>query len=303
MLAFNTFINILQQGFCYALVALGVYISYKVLDFPDLTVDGTFPLGAAVSVVLINSGVHFTIAILIATLCGAAGGAITGFLHVKCKISKLLSGILTMTGLLSINLLISNSKVLVTYTQDTLFDNALTRLFPSDLRYISIILILAVIVVIMKIILDLFVKTKSGFMLRAVGDNEQMCISLGRSSQGYKVLGLVIANAFVGLAGSVYSQVMRYFDNASGTGMVVIALASVIIGCAMFKKVRFVKATTACIVGALIYTAALNIIIALGMPSIMLKMMMAILFALILVGNNLLSGKLRLNNRLLRRRK
>lgn len=303
MLAFNTFINILQQGLCYALVALGVYISYKILDFPDLTVDGTFPLGASVSVMLINSGVHFSIAIFVATLCGAVGGLITGFLHVKCKISKLLSGILTMTGLLSINLLISQSKVLVSYTKETLFNNAFTQLFPNNLQYLAIILILAIIVVVMKVLLDLFIKTKSGFMLRAVGDNEQMCISLGRSSDGYKVLGLVIANGFVGLAGSIYSQVMRYFDNSSGIGMVVLALASVIIGHAIFKKVKFVKPTSASIIGALIYTAVLNIIIALGMPSVMLKLMMAVLFALILVGNNLLSGKLRLDIRSLRRRK
>lgn len=294
MLVLNTLINIMQQGLCYALVALGVYVSYKLLDFPDLTVDGTFPLGAAVSVMLINSGVHFTLAIIIATLCGCVAGLVTGLLHVKCHISSLLSGILTMTGLLSVNLLIVKGKVLMSFTGPTLFKNAFTNLFPSNLQYLAILLILIILVVVMKILLDLFIRTKCGMMLRAVGDNEQMCVSMGRNSDTYKVLGLVVANGFVGLAGSVYSQSMRYFDNASGTGMVVIALASVIIGCAIFKKVRFVKGTTASIIGALIYTACLNIVIVLGMPSIGLKLIMAILFAIILIGNNFASGKLKL---------
>ena len=292
MLVLNTLINILEQGMCYAIVALGVYISYKILDFPDLSVDGTFPLGASVAVMLINSGVHFSLAMLVAIVCGGFFGLITGILCVKCRISSLLSGILTMTALLSINLVISGGKVIVSIKGDTLFDNSFTRLFSEELKPLAIIMIMLFIVVVMKIILDLFIKTKCGLILRATGDNEGIVSLLGKNAGNYKILGLVIANAFVAFAGSMYSQVMRYFDNTSGTGMVVIALASVIIGSAIFKKVSFVKGTTSSIIGAIIYTACMNIIIAIGLPSIYLKLVMAILFAIILVLNNFIGGKL-----------
>lgn len=287
-MALNIFLTITQQGLCYALVAMGVYITYKILDFPDLTVDGSFPLGAVVSVTLILNGVHFIFATLIAMLAGAIAGLITGILHVKFKISNLLSGILTMTGLLSINLALSDKRTLIPYKQaTTLFNNKFIELFGNN-KVIAFIIILILIVIISKIIMDLFLKTKMGLMLRAVGNNEQMCTSLGKNNGNYKILGLVIANSLVGLAGAIYSQYQHYFDNNSGIGMVVLALASVIIGCAIFRKVRFVKGTTAVIVGAIIYTACLNIIIALGVPSFYLKLCMAILFAIILVINNLL---------------
>jgi putative ABC transport system permease protein len=299
-MALNVFLTILQQGLCYALVAMGVYISYKILDFPDLTVDGTFPLGSVVCVMLIDSGMHFTIALAIAFLCGAAAGAVTGLLHVKFKISNLLSGILTMTALLSVNLNMGrvdgNLKVFISYGDSpTLFNNAFTDLFKNSAA-VNIIILLAMVLV-FKIILDLFLKTRMGFMLKAVGANEQMCTSLGRNSGNYKILGLAIANALVALAGGVYGQWMNYYDNGSGTGMVVIALASVIIGCTVFKKLRAVKGTTAAVIGALIYTACMNVVIALGMPSSYLKLIMAILFAVILVVSRVADVKFKRNKK------
>lgn len=284
----NIIFNILQQGLCYAIVALGVYISYKILNFPDLTVDSSFPLGAVVCIGLIQVGVPFIIAIIVAFIAGTLTGFITGFLHVKFKISPLLSGIITMTALLSINLAVAKGRTLIPYgDKTTLFNNAFTKLFGDNLSLIAVanIIILIVIVVLIKVLMDLFFKTKSGFMLRAVGDNEQMGISLGSNSGFYKILGLCLANGLVALAGAIYSQYMNYFDNTSGTGMVVIALASVIIGTAIFKHARFIKGTTAAIVGALIYTAVLNIIIALGVPTIYLKLVMALSFLVILVLN------------------
>ena len=153
------------------------------------------------------------------------------------------------------------------------------------------IIILVVIVVLIKVIMDLFFKTKRGFMLRSVGDNEQMCIALGCNSGVYKIFGLCLANGLVALAGAIYSQYMNYYDNTSGTGMVVIALASVIIGTAIFKNVRFVKGTTAAIIGALIYTAVLNLIIALGVPTFYLKLVMAVAFLVILILNTYVFSK------------
>ena len=284
----NIIFNILQQGLCYAIVALGVYISYKILNFPDLTVDSSFPLGAVVCIGLIQLGVPFIIALIVAFISGALTGFITGFLHVKFKISPLLSGIITMTALLSINLAVAQGRTLIPYgDKTTLFNNAFTKLFGDNLSLIALanIIILLVIVIVIKVLMDLFFKTKRGYMLRAVGDNEQMGISLGSNSGFHKIFGLCLANGLVALAGAIYSQYMNYFDNTSGTGMVVIALASVIIGTAIFKHVKFVKGTTAAIVGALIYTAVLNIIIALGVPTIYLKLVMALSFLVILILN------------------
>ena len=157
---------------------------------------------------------------------------------------------------------------------------------------------LVIICIVFKIIIDLFLKTKTGFMLRAVGSNEKMCVSMGRDSGNYKILGLAMANGMVAMAGAVYSQWTNVYDNNSGVGMVVIALASVIIGTAIFKNLRFVKGTTAVLVGALIYTGALNIIIAFGVPSGYLKLIMAVLFAVILILNNsVLSGGKKIKNR------
>ncbi|MFA6867105.1 MAG: ABC transporter permease [Clostridia bacterium] len=284
----NILLTIIQQGLCYALVAMGVYITYKILDFPDLTVDGSFPLGAAVAVRLIVGGMHFIPATIIAMFAGSIAGLTTGILHVKFKISNLLAGILTMTGLLSINLAIAGKRTLIPYRQEpTMFSNHFTDFFGSN-GVVANIVIFVIIVVVIKIILDLFLKTKMGLMLRAVGNNEQMCTSLGRDGGNYKILGLVVANSLVALAGAIYSQYQGYFDNNSGVGMVVLALASVIIGCAMFRKVPVIKGTTAVIIGAIIYTACLNIIIALGVPSFYLKLFMAVLFAIILVLNNTL---------------
>lgn len=290
----NTLFTILQQGLCYAIVALGVYISYKILNFPDLTVDSSFPLGGVVCIALIQVGVPFIIALLLAFLSGALAGFITGFIHVKVKISPLLSGIITMTALLSLNLAFAKGRTLIPYGDNkNLFNNSFIKLFGNNphLQALGNIIILIFIVIIVKILMDLFFKTKRGFMLRAVGDNEQMGISLGANSGIYKILGLCIANGLVALAGGIYGQYMNYFDNTSGTGMVVIALASVIIGTAIFKKGKIVKGTTAVIIGAIIYTAALNVVIAVGVPTTFLKLFMAIVFLIILILNEVFLSK------------
>lgn len=292
--------NIIQQGLCYAIVALGVYISYKILNFPDLTVDSSFPLGGVVCIGLIQVGCPFIIAIIAAFIAGALAGFITGFLHVKFKITPLLSGIITMTALLSINLAVAGGKVLIPYgDKTTLFNNTFTKLFGNDISMMALanIIILVVIVILIKVIMDLFFKTKRGFMLRAVGDNEQMSIALGCNNGFYKIFGLCLANGLVALAGAIYSQYMNYYDNTSGTGMVVIALASVIMGTAIFKNVRVVKGTTAAIIGALIYTAVLNLIIALGIPTFYLKFVMAGAFLIILVLNTYVFSKEKKNKK------
>lgn len=296
----SVLLTIMQQGLCYAIVALGVYISYKILNFPDLTVDSSFPLGGIVCFSLIQVGCPYVIAIIAAFAAGTLAGFITGFIHVKFKISGLLSGIITMTALLSINFAIAKGNVLIPYgDKTTLFNNSFTRLFGDDLTLLAVanIIIMLVIVILIKVLMDLFFKTKSGYMLRAVGDNEQMSIALGSNSGFYKILGLCLANGLVALAGAIYSQYMTYYDNTSGTGMVVIALASVIIGTAIFKNLKIVKGTTAAIIGALIYTAVLNAIIALGVPTLYLKLVMAGAFLIILILNTYVFSKEKKNKK------
>ncbi len=287
----------LQQGLIYAVVAMGVYISYKILDFPDLSVDSTFPLGGVVSVgLIVGCGVNPVLAVLASFIAGCAAGAVTGVLHVKCKISKLLSGILVMTALLSVTLAITklitgSVSVIIGYNNktETLFNSGLAALFNSGSKTMINLgktLVLLIVVLFVKILMDLFFKTKTGFMLKASGDNEQLVVSLGQDVGIYKILGLSLANGLVALAGSVYSQNYNYYDNQSGVGMVVIALASVIIGSAIFRKSRIVKGTTAVIIGALIYSACLSLAVNIGINTIYLKLVMAVIFTVVLILNN-----------------
>ena len=190
-------LNALEQGLLFALVAIGVYITYKILDFPDLSVDGTFPLGASISAAMLINGVNPWVTIVVATLGGACAGAITGFLHVKLKISNLMSGILVMMGLYSVNLRIMGKSNISLFNTNYIFKSP----------FINPILIILAIVVIVKVILDLFLKTKTGFLLIAVGDNDQVVSSLGVNKNLVKVLGLSISNALVALSGALTAQI------------------------------------------------------------------------------------------------
>lgn len=280
-------LGILEEGFVYAVMALGVYITYKILDFPDLTVDGTFPLGGAVTAILITSGMHPFPTLIISFLAGALSGLITGIIHVRLKVRDLLSGIIVMTALYSVNLRIAGKANVAIFSKDTIFDNDYIRsALPPVLKPFVTVIILFVIVVFMKLILDLYLKTKSGYLLRAVGDNETLVTSLAEDKGTVKILGLSIANAFVALAGSIYTQKNGFFEISIGTGTIVIGLASVIIGISTFKKFTFVKATTAVIAGSVIYKLCVSIAIQLGMAASDLKAITAVLFLVILVISN-----------------
>ncbi|WP_271716127.1 ABC transporter permease [Anaeromicropila herbilytica] len=278
-------ISILEEGFVYAILALGVYITYKILDFPDLSVDGTFPLGGAVAVMLILAGVNPIAALFVSFLSGAIAGMITGIIHVKFKVRDLLSGIIVMTALYSINLRIAGGNVSI-FSKQTIFENKLfDRLIPDTLDGYIKVTILFVIIIFMKLLLDGYLNTKSGYLLRAVGDNEHLVTSLAKDKGLVKIIGLSIANGFAGLAGGIYSQKSGFFEISTGTGAIVIGLASVIIGTNIFRKARF-KPTTAVILGAVIYKACVWIAIALGMESRDMKLITATLFLVILVLSN-----------------
>ena len=265
----NLIVTILEQGLIYGILSLGLYITYKILDFPDLTVDGSFPLGAAVTAALITRGVNPYLTIPVAFAAGVLAGICTGLIHVKCKVRDLLSGIIMMTALWTMNLYIAGTANVPLFSQQSIFKN----------DFINGLLVLTIIC---KILLDLYMQTKSGYLLRAVGDNHVLVTSLAKDQGNVKILGLAISNGLVSLAGCVFAQEERVFEISMGTGAMVIGLASVIIGTSIFKKISFVKTTTAVLVGSIIYKACVAVAIRNFEPQAM-KLITAILFLVVLV--------------------
>lgn len=276
-------VTILEQGLIYAILALGVYITYKILDFPDLTVDGSFPLGAAVTAALITRGMNPYLTLPVSFLAGVLSGVCTGLIHVKCKVRDLLSGIIMMTALWTVNLYIAGTANVPLFSRDSIFKNDfLIGIVPESMKsYVTLIIVL-ILAVVCKIILDLYMNTKSGYLLRAVGDNETVVTALAKDQGNVKILGLAIANGLVSLAGCVFAQEERVFEISMGTGAIVIGLASVIIGTSIFKKISYVKTTTAVIIGSIIYKACVAVAIRNFEPQAM-KLITAVLFLIILV--------------------
>jgi putative ABC transport system permease protein len=278
--------GILEQGFIYAIMALGVYISYSILDFPDLSVDGTFPLGAAITAMLIIGGVNPWLACLLSFFVGAVAGVITGLLHVKFRITALLAGILTMTALWSVNLSIAKTSLLSTYGAKTIFNSGIIMLLPDIFAPWRVLILVTILAIFMKLLLDWYLTTQSGMLLRAVGDNQQLVISLAKNSGHVKILGLAIGNGFAALAGSILCQQQKFFDVNMGTGMIVMGLAAVIIGMTVFRKMTIIKATTMVVLGAIAYKACISIAINLGFNPNYMKLIMAVIFTIALVANN-----------------
>lgn len=276
-------ISILEQGMIYGILALGVYITYKILDFPDLTVDGSFPLGAAITAALVTRGVNPYLALPFTFLAGAAAGVLTGLIHVKCKVRDLLSGIIMMTALWTINLYIAGTANVPLFSQESIFKNGfLDKIFPAVLAPYKTLIIILVISLVCKVLLDLYLKTKSGYLLRAVGDNDVVVTALAKDQGNVKILGLAIANGLVSLAGCVFAQEERVFEISMGTGAIVIGLASVIIGTSLFKKISFIGTTTAVLAGSVIYKACVAVALRNFEPRAM-KLITAVLFLVILV--------------------
>jgi putative ABC transport system permease protein len=232
-----------ELGLLYSLMALGVYITFRILDFPDLTVDASFTTGAGVAAVLITNGTSPWLACLAAFGAGAAAGAITGLLHTKGKINGLLSGILMMIALYSINMRIMGKPNI------GLMGTDISTVFSG----VKVLLLMPIIVIIIKLLLDLFFKTDLGLSLRATGDNERMIRSFGTNTDTTKILGISLSNGLVALSGSFVAQQSGFADISMGVGMIVIGLASVIIGEALFGGRTVFRATLAVILGSIIY--------------------------------------------------
>lgn len=276
---------VLEEGFKYAILALGVYLSYSILDFPDLSVDGTMPLGGIVSSILIFQGVDPWISLLAAFACGLAAGCLTGLLHVKLKLQPLLSGILVYTVLLSINLVLvkfgtGGQSIVSIFGKKTVFNTGAANLLPETVGGITVrkLIVLFIFVVIIKILMDLYLKTKSGMLLRATGSNQQYVVMLAKNPGASKILGLALGNGLAAVSGAVIAQSTETANTQMGVGMVVFGLSSVIIGLSLFKKVGFMKATTMVILGTIIYKACLQIAVEIGLPSDYNKLLMAVLF-------------------------
>ena len=294
--------GILEEGLVYAIMALGVYITYKILDFPDLSVDGTFPLGAAVTAAGIANRLPFigtispVAALFISFAVGALAGCITGLIHVKLKVRDLLSGIIVMTALYSINLKITGKANLPIFSKETIFSNSfLSAHVPEAASPFIVTIILFVIVLVCKVLLDAYLQTRSGYLLRAVGDNDVLVTSLAKDKGLVKIVGLAIANGFAALAGSVYCQQKGFFEISIGTGTMVIGLANVIIGTQLLKRVGFIRSTTAVIIGSIVYKACVSIALLLNdlhiggldisipVTASDLKLITSVLFLIILV--------------------
>ena len=297
-LVINILIDILNEGLMYALLAMGMYITYSILDFPDLSVDGTFPLGAVLSGVLIIQGVDPWLCLVISFAAGMAAGVLTGLMHVKLRITPLLCGIIMYTAMLSVNLVIlkagTDGKAVASFfTKNTIFNSGIASLIPKNVGeggfYIRTVVISLILVIVCKLLLDLYLKTKHGLLLRATGANDKYTVMLGRNPGSMKIFGLALGNGFAALAGSVIAQNKGSADQQMGIGMVVLGLASVIIGLSLFRRVKFMKGTTMVILGSLVYKAAYQIVLSLGIPTDFNNLMKALIFlvALVLGGSEL----------------
>ena len=275
---FDLIISTLTQGFIYALLSYGIYITYKILDFPDLTVDGSFPLGAAITAVLLVKGMNPFLVLIAALLVGAAAGLVTGVIHVKFGVRDLLAGIITMTALFSINLQIAGSNL------------AVERAMGNSTLMMRKFVVSLLIAVIFKFILDWYLKTKSGMLLRAVGDNSTLVTTLAKDKGIVKIIGLTVANALVAFSGALVCMEQRAFSSTMGTGQMVFGLAAVIIGTTLFRKVSFAKGTTAVLVGSVFYKACIQVAISFGLPANLMKLATAVLFLIILILGNKQKG-------------
>ncbi|QKV53288.1 ABC transporter permease [Comamonas antarctica] len=254
-----SFLGAIEIGLIFSLVALGVFISFRLLRFPDLTVDGSFPLGGAVCAILISTGTNPWLATLAATAAGAVAGMLTGWLNVRLKIMDLLASILMMIALYSVNLRIMGGPNVPLINDPTLF----TLLQPESVPdYIARPLILAVIVLLAKLTMDWFFSTERGLAIRATGSNARMARAQGVNTGGMILLGMAVSNGLVGLGGALFVQTQGGSDISMGIGTIVIGLAAVIVGESLLPSRRIVYATLAVVLGAIVYrffiAAALN---------------------------------------------
>ncbi|NKX54538.1 ABC transporter permease [Arthrobacter mobilis] len=269
-----------ELGLIYAVMALGVYLTFRILNFPDLTVDGSFTTGAAVAAISIINGVPPVVATLAAFAAGMAAGWVTGILHTKGKINGLLAGILTMIALYSINLRIMGKANLPLLREETL----LTPLREAGFIGSAVgIMVFAVVALVIKLVIDWFLHTDLGLSLQATGDNEQMIRSFGVSTDRTKILGLALSNGLVALCGAMIAQYQGFADIGMGIGLILAGLASVIIGQAIFGSRIIFVATLAVVLGSVLYRVVIQLALQAGLNPNDMKLISAVLVVIALV--------------------
>lgn len=274
------FTTSLNQGLIFSVLAIGVFITYKILDFPDLSVEGTFPLGAFIFAKFALMGLNPVLSTIIAGFCGALAGSLTYALHIKLKIEPILAGILTMTILYSVNLRVNSSTSNIPlYSTPSLF-----KMGPT-------ILVLALIVILSKVVMDIFLSTEIGYLLIATGDNQTLVKTLGISPNKLKLIGLMISNAFVAISGALMAQMQSFADITMGTSIIVYALASIIIGDSFLKNSSLLKGTTRAIIGAIVYKMIGGVAIQLGLAPTDLRAISAIIVIVFIAYNNFGIGR------------
>lgn len=273
-------LSTVSQGLLWAIMALGVFLTFRVLDIADLSVEGTFPLGAAVAATLIDAGHSVWFAMLIALIAGCIGGTVTALLTTKLKIPALLSGILTMIGLYSVNLMIMGKANVPLLRAETVF--TLTENLFGVSSVVATLIVGLVATVIVGAIMYWFFGTVLGTAIRATGCNPQMARAQGINTNVMVILGLLISNGLVALSGALVAQSNGFADVGMGTGTIVIGLASVIIGEVLFGTRSFKNWLISVVLGSVVYRAVIAIVLELGMPPNDLKLFTAVLVAIAL---------------------
>lgn len=268
------------QGLLWAVLALGVYLTFRVLDVADLTVEGSFPLGAAVAASLLNAGVSIPISLLLAIIAGMLSGVVTGVLHTKMKIPALLAGILTMIALYSVNLRIMGKANISMLGIDTVFryTRDVTGLNVADASFV----VGLVFTVFVGVATYHFLGTEIGACLRATGCNQQMIRAQGVNTDTMLIIGLAVSNGLVGLSGALIAQANGFADVGMGTGTIVIGLASVIIGEVLFGDRSVKNSMISVVLGSITYRIVIAVVLALGMPPNDLKLFTSVLVAIAL---------------------
>lgn len=279
----------LEQGLLFALLALGVYLTFRILNFPDLTVDGSFALGGAIAAKMIIDSYSPFLATLIALIGGALAGIVTGLLTTKGKINGLLAGILTMIGLYSINLRIMEGRANLPLLREETIYTMLKDLHFPDLAIggttwiTGVAILFLLFVVIIKLIIDWFLHTDLGLDLRATGDNSTMIRSFGANTDSTTIIGLALSNALVAVAGAMIAQYQGFADVGMGTGMIVIGLASVIVGEVLFGHMTIFRATIAVIGGSVVYRLVIALALRAGLQPSDMKLITALIVVIALV--------------------
>ncbi|GEP74626.1 ABC transporter permease [Weissella thailandensis] len=277
----NLLISAIGQGLIWATLGFGLFLTFRILDFPDMTVEGTFPLGAATAVTLISSGVSPIIATIGAALVGSLAGLVTGVLYTKGKIPILLAGILTMTAAYSVNLRTMGQANRSLLGKNSLFSYDFLHVLP---RNFPVIVIGLIVIVLLTIFLARFLKTELGQSFIVTGDNPKMARSLGINTDNMTILGLMIANGLIGLGGALVAQNNGFADVNMGVGTIVVALASIIIGEVVFTDtLTLTERLITIIIGSIFYRFVLVVVLYIGFNADDLKLVSAIILGLALM--------------------